>query len=135
MVLVQGFSATSGVPPGELQRVFGHWMMKVFATHYPVFFSTNRDALSMLESIETEIHVEVQKLYAEAELPRFDARRIAPDLLELDYSSPRPLAPFCRGLIEGCLDHYGSTAEITATDRSDDSRTRRDFVIRLSNGS
>lgn len=133
--LVQGFSATSGVPPGDLQRVFGHWMMKVFATHYPDFFANNPDALSMLESIESEIHVEVHKLYPDSELPRFAARRTAADRLELDYSSPRPLAPFCHGLIEGCLAHYGSTAEITAQDRSDNRLTRRDFVIRLSDPS
>lgn len=129
--LVQGFSATSGVAPGELQRVFGHWMMGVFAQHYPDFFAANPDALSMLESIESEIHVEVHKLYPDSELPRFDARRTAPDRLELDYASPRPLAPFCHGLIEGCLAHYGTTAEITAQDRSDETHSRRDFVIRV----
>lgn len=129
--LVQGFSASSGVDQAELQRVFGHWMMKVFAAHYPDFFRTNPDALSMLQSIESEIHVEVQKLYPESELPRFDARRTAPDRLELDYSSPRPLAPFCHGLIEGCLAHYGTTADIQAKDRSDADLTRRDFVIQV----
>lgn len=127
--LVQGFSTTSGVAEGELQRVFGHWMMKVFAVHYPDFFQSTPDALSMLSTIESEIHVEVRKLYPDSELPRFDARRTAPDRLELDYSSPRPLAPFCHGLIEGCLAHYDTTAEITATDRSDPSLTRADFVI------
>lgn len=129
--LVQGFSATTGVDPGELQRIFGHWMLRVFATHYPDFFRSNPDALSMLGAIESEIHVEVLKLYPESELPRFDARRTAPDRMELDYSSPRPLAPFCHGLIEGCLAHYGTTAEITAEDRSDAQLTRRDFVIRV----
>jgi len=130
--LVQGFSATSGVDQAELQRVFGHWMMKVFAVNYPDFFRTNPDALSMLQSIESEIHVEVMKLYPDSELPRFDARRTSPDRLELDYSSPRPLAPFCHGLIEGCLAHYGMTADITAEDRSDAELTRRDFVIQIS---
>ena len=130
--LVQRFSASSGVDPAELQRVFGHWMMKVFAIHYPDFFRANPDALSMLQSIESEIHVEVQKLYPESELPRFDARRTAPDRLELDYSSPRPLAPFCHGLIEGCLAHYGTKADIQAQDRSDADLTRRDFIIQVS---
>lgn len=127
--LVQGFSATSGVAPGELQRVFGHWMMQVFARHYPDFFHANADALGMLESIESEIHVEVRKLYPDSELPRFDTRRTGHDRLELDYSSPRPLAPFCHGLIEGCLAHYSTTADIAATDRSDAGLTRADFVI------
>lgn len=130
--LVQGFSAESGLPPAELQRVFGHWMMRAFATHYPEFFRTNPDALGMLQSIEAEIHVEVRKLYPDSELPRFDARRTAPDRLELDYTSPRPLAPFCHGLIEGCLAHYGTTADIQSVDRSDPDLTRRDFVIQLS---
>lgn len=129
--LVQDFSASSGVTQSELQRVFGHWMMGVFVTHYPEFFASNPDALSMLESIEAEIHVEVRKLYPDSELPSFDARRTAPDRLELDYASPRPLAPFCHGLIEGCLSHFGSSADITAQDRSDAEMTRRDFVIHV----
>ena len=129
--LVAGFSKVTGLPAHELQRIFGHWMLEVFARHYPDFFKANPDALSMLESIETEIHVEVRKLYPESELPRFDARRIGPAALELIYTSPRPLAPFCQGLIEGCLSHYGSSAEIASQDRSDATRTRADFMIRV----
>lgn len=127
--LIAGFSKVTDLPGHELQRIFGHWMMDVFARHYPDFFKANPDALSMLESIETEIHVEVRKLYPESELPGFDARRIAPDQLELIYTSPRPLAPFCHGLIEGCLSHYGTKAEVTSQDRSDTTQTRADFVI------
>ena len=129
--LIAGFSKITAVPDHELQRLFGHWMMEVFARHYPAFFEATPDALSMLESIETEIHVEVRKLYPESELPRFDARRVAPDRLELDYTSPRPLAPFCHGLIEGCLTHYDTQGQITSRDRSDAALTRADFVIQL----
>lgn len=131
MALIAGFSKVTDLPEDALQRIFGHWMLEVFARHYPDFFKANPDALSMLESIESEIHVEVRKLYPDSELPRFDARRTGPGALELIYTSPRPLAPFCHGLIEGCVSHYGSTAEITAQDRSDAIRTRADFMIRV----
>jgi len=68
--LVAAFSARSGAPVPELQRLFGHWMLKRFAAAYPAFFAAKTDALQMLEAIEGEVHVEVLKLYPDAELPR-----------------------------------------------------------------
>lgn len=131
MALIQGFSRVTGLPDDDLQRLFGHWMLRVFATHYPDFIDANHDALSMLEAIEPEIHAEVRKLYPESELPRFDTRRLSPDRLEMEYTSPRPLAPFCHGLIEGCLAHFGTAGDITVRDRSDKTLTRADFVIQI----
>jgi hypothetical protein len=129
MSLIQGFSRTTSVPEDELQRIFGHWMMKTFERHYPGFFKSNGNALTMLESIENEVHVEVRKLYPNAELPSFDTVREAPDTLLMTYTSPRELSPFCGGLIEGTLAHFGTEGTITAQDRSFPGTTRTDFRI------
>ena len=64
--------------------------------------------MAMLEAIEGEVHVEVRKIYPNAELPTFATERIAPDALRMDYSSSRPLVPFCQGLIEGCVGPVGA---------------------------
>ncbi|WP_147127396.1 heme NO-binding domain-containing protein [Shimia ponticola] len=114
MKIVEGFSEKSGASPEVLQRKFGHWMMEFFERGYPEFFAGKENAFEMLNAIEDEIHVEVRKLYPDAELPTFRTRQVSDAHLEMIYSSPRPLAEFCHGLIEACVGHFGQTAEITA---------------------
>lgn len=134
MALIAGFSAHSGIPGTELQRLFGHWMMHSFGTHYPEFFAGRTTSFAMLEAIEGDIHVEVRKLYPDAELPRFETRRESADTLALTYRSPRPLADFCHGLIEGCAAHFGEAAQIDRGDRTDAGMTVADFRIRTGSG-
>jgi hypothetical protein len=131
VAIVGGLSKVSNVAPEELQRLFGHWMMKSFATHYGAFFERNHGALDMLQSIEDEIHVEVKKLYPEAELPNFDTERNGPDALQMVYRSPRGLSHFCHGLIEGCLAHYDTSAMIESSDRSVPGMTVTSFDIQV----
>ena len=114
ILMVERLSQITGADPVALQNSFGHWMMKVFVREYPEFFKDKTSALDLLEAVDREIHVEVQKLYPEAELPRFIASRTSADSLELIYQSPRPLKHFCTGLIEASLDVYGEKAEVSA---------------------
>ncbi len=124
--LVASFSAASGAPAAELQRRFGHWMHDHFVRFYPGFFAAQADAFAMLASVEDEVHVEVRKLYPDAELPSFGTQRLDPQTLLLTYRSPRMLVDFCHGLIEACLAHYQETADIARLERSDGA----DFTIR-----
>ena len=128
--LVQGFSDATGASVDALQMRFGHWMLGRFLETYPEFFKAQPDAFTMLESIENEVHVEVRKLYPDAELPTFLTERIGNDTLKMTYSSPRRLIAFCHGLIEACIAHYGETADIVCTDRSNPSLGIAEFIIR-----
>ena len=130
MTLIRGFSTHSGIPGAELQRIFGHWMMQSFDRHYPQFFAGRGGSLDMLEAIEGEIHVEVRKLYPDADLPSFDTTRHGPGSLDMTYRSPRPLADFCQGLIEACTERFGETAHITRTDLGSVGQTVAAFQIR-----
>lgn len=106
LAIVEALGAVADTPPDALQRSFGHWMMRHFARAYPQIVARHADAFSMLEAIEAEVHVEVRKLYPNAELPRFETERPAPGRLRMTYRSPRPLGAFCHGLIEACLAHF-----------------------------
>lgn len=130
MTLVRGFSTHSGIPGAELQRLFGHWMLHSFDRHYPQFFEGRGGSLDMLEAIEGEIHVEVRKLYPDADLPSFETTRHGPRSLDMTYRSPRPLADFCQGLIEACAQRFGETARISRTDLGDEERTVASFQVR-----
>ncbi len=110
--IVVAFSEHSGISAETLQIKFGHWLLEHFAFAYPQFFEDKTNAFAMLESIEAEIHVEVRKLYPEAELPTFAAERTAANHLTLIYESPRPLSAFCQGMIEACLKHFNESGSI-----------------------
>lgn len=127
--LIDGFSTQAGASIDTLQHKFGHWMLARFAATYPAFFWAQSDAFAMLESVETEVHTEVRKLYPDAELPTFETDRPDADTLLMTYRSPRRLAAFCQGLIEACLAHYGETADITRLDQSTSSLGVAKFII------
>lgn len=113
MQIVSAVSDHSGIPGDALQRKFGAWMHKRFLHSYPQFFEDKATALHMLGAIETEVHVEVRKLYPDAELPRFQTEWLGQDRLRLRYASERPLVAFCHGLVEACTEHFGAKADIS----------------------
>lgn len=131
MALVKAFSDHSGAGVDTLQRAFGRWMHDRFVKSYPGFFRDKPDALAMFEAIEGEVHVEVRKLYPDVELPTFDTERPAPGELRMTYSSPRPLADFCHGLVEACVDHYGTPADIHRRDLALPGLNRAEFTVQL----
>lgn len=131
MALVGGFSHHSGIEAPELQKLFGRWMMNSFVRHYPDFFVGRSGSLDMLAVIGDKIHVEVRKLYPDADLPQFDVVRPDQHTMQMTYRSPRALADFCHGLIEGCVTHFGETAVIDRNDRLAGGKTEADFSIRI----
>jgi len=116
VAIVSELSARTGIAGDDLQRQFGNWMHRRFTELYPQFFADKDNALKMLDAIESEVHVEVRKLYPDAELPRFETRWEGDDRLQMTYRSERPLVPFCHGLVQSCVDHFGETASINVAE-------------------
>ncbi len=115
--LLRELSAATGAPPAELLRAFGHHLLHRFAAGFPQFFAESKGALALLERVETVIHVEVRKLYPDAELPSFDTARDG-DRLTMVYRSPRRLSHLAEGLIAGCAEFYGETIDVEREDLS-----------------
>jgi hypothetical protein len=128
--IVIALSDHSGIDPQTLQRKFGHWMVTHFIENFPSFFEGKADSFALLEAVDGEIHVEVIKLYPDAELPVFATTRLAPDHLAMTYSSPRPLVEFCHGMIEACLDQFGESADIQRSPVPEQANATK-FDIRL----
>lgn len=119
MKIVGALSDQTGLPGAELQRRFGGWMHARFVRTYPQFFADKPTVLDMLDAIENEVHVEVRKLYPDAELPTFRTDRVSDRQLRMTYRSDRPLVAFCEGLIEACVLHFGAAAAVTVDRCSD----------------
>lgn len=132
--LVVKLSDVTGVDVPELLRTFGQHLTSRFAELYPSFFDDAGDTFSFLETIENHVHVEVKKLYPDAELPHFHTQRSDANTLVMNYSSFRPFADLAEGLLLGSIAHYREPIELTRQTTEDYNGTKETFVLtRLAN--
>lgn len=129
--LVMTLGSETGTAVPDLLRGFGAHLFGALTRAYPQFARETDDALAFLENVEDYIHVEVKKLYPDAELPRFECRRPAPGQLEMIYDSSRHFEDLCEGLIAGCLKSFGTPATIARETLPDG---REKFVIAQEDG-
>jgi len=66
----------SGLEIPLLLNTFGKYLHGTFVKNYSGFFDSATNAFDFLESIENYIHVEVRKLYPDAEIPSFESDRV-----------------------------------------------------------
>jgi len=117
--LVVALSEHSGMPVPDLVRTYGRHLFGRFKMAYPTFFQDVGSAFDFLAGIENHIHVEVKKLYPDAELPTFDSE-VSGDEMTLVYRSIRPFADFAEGLIEGAIAHWGGGIDLRREPPSND---------------
>lgn len=127
--LISGLSRETGIDASELVQTFGIYLFNRFHLLFPAYFENVPSSFHFLNSIEDYIHVEVRKLYPEAELPSFVCDNSQPGCLRLTYRSTRPFASLAEGLIRGCVAHYGEAADIEVEDLSSGAGTAARFVI------
>jgi hypothetical protein len=97
------FCELSQTPVNEALRLFGHHLIKSFKKNYVDFFENKNHVFDFIESIDNHIHIEVYKLYPDAQLPRFNTKRIDSNTLHMEYISDKHLEWLAVGLIEGAL--------------------------------
>ena len=126
--LVVSLSQETGISVSELVQAFGKHLFNRFSELYPVFFEGVKSATEFLPLVETYIHVEVRKLYPDAELPSFDCESRA-DGLEMTYRSKRPFADLAEGLIRACIDHFEDDLRVIRTDLGEKNGTEATFSL------
>jgi len=114
--LVSNLSSNVNVPVNDLLVIYGEYLFGTFLKSYGHFIKEAENTFEFLGSVERYIHVEVKKLYADAELPSFDPTENG-NVLELLYKSPRKLSAVAEGIIKGALKHYKEEGTI-----------KRDFI-------
>ena len=127
--LVSRLGDVTGTAVPDLLKTFGSHLLGRFAVLYPGFFSQAPTLFELLSKVEGYIHVEVRKLYPDAELPSFDCRLLQPDTLHMTYSSARPFADLAEGLIRGCIAHYGSPVDLVRQDLEGSQGTHARFEL------
>ena len=120
-------ASKSGEQADVLLKEFAEHIFRVFNRDYSDFFKEINSGVEMLKTVDDHIHVEVRKLYPDAELPKFTYQEDGQQLL-LHYRSPRPLATIAEALLKACLKHFGSTEKLIVSDIAEDQKSAR-FVI------
>jgi len=116
--LVSRLSDEINVDVPSLVEAFGTFLFSRFVVLYPNFFTENQTTFGFLDLIENHVHVEVKKLYPDAELPTFNTTLHDENHLEMIYQSKRPFAPVAYGLMQGCIAHYQENITIEQEDLS-----------------
>lgn len=126
--MVVQLSSITDVPVPTLVKVFGEHLFGQFVKGYPNFFSDVTSSLDFLKNVHGYIHVEVRKLYPDAELPSIDHEYLESGDFALTYSSNRPFADLAEGLISACLVHFGDDFDIQREDLAEDGTSAR-FIL------
>ncbi|OGT35338.1 MAG: guanylate cyclase [Gammaproteobacteria bacterium RIFCSPHIGHO2_12_FULL_37_14] len=114
--LVKAFSEETHIPSSEILIEYGKFLFKKFSAYYPYLFKKKSSTFQFLSSIENYIHIEVHKLYKDAELPHFECSQITPTKFVMLYSSTRPFADLAEGLIKGCINYHNEKIEVIRED-------------------
>ncbi|KZZ15573.1 hypothetical protein A3751_03140, partial [Oleiphilus sp. HI0080] len=73
--LVGALSKRSDTPIPDLLHVFGKHLIYKFSSNFSSMFEAAPDAFTFLEGIDNHVHLEVRKLYPDAELPQLGTER------------------------------------------------------------
>ena len=126
--LLTNLNKRTSISIDDLLHVFASHFFQVLLRDYKEFILMYNDPFSLLASIESHIHVEVRKLYPDAELPTFRIIERSHDKLILNYTSSRALYSFGLGLMENTIDHFNQKAEIVLKKNVEDG-SDVDFII------
>lgn len=129
VAMVVSYARHKGIEVNIALRRFGRYLFDVFYNNYSGFFEPQQTAFDFLESIDNYIHIEVAKLYPDAQLPKFKTERPDADTLVMIYDSERKMSDLAYGLIEKTLEHFGENKEISMSEMEDDG-SKVKFIIK-----
>lgn len=115
----------------EILRLFGKYLVGAFSRKWPDIFARYDGTIELLNQVEDNIHVEVKKLYPDAQLPTFNTIEIRKDSIVMDYASCRSLSDLAIGLISGVADHYGENIVILTENVSSADKPTVRFHVEL----
>ena len=126
--LLQHLSENTNISIDDLQLVYAEHFFSVLETSYPGLIATFNDPIEMLASIENHIHIEVRKIYPDAELPTFEVVNKTDNSLIMIYKSSRAMHHFGLGLINKTFEHFNANANIVLEKIKEDG-TEVKFII------
>lgn len=105
----------TGKPVEALLYDFGYYLFGRLSQAHGQVMSGRKDLLDALAVLDNDIHVQVRKLYPDADLPTFSVVSRTEKTMVLEYYSVRELAPLAEGLMDGAAEFFGQTISRVTT--------------------
>lgn len=120
--LIIKLSQITELPAETLQEVFGQSVFNNLYATLPKSASLGecKNSFQFVRLVEDYIHIEVKKLYPDANPPKFEFISESETELVFDYKSARCMSYVCLGLVKGCAEHFNEKLEINMADKSND---------------
>ena len=129
--LVVKLSEITKISVPDLLKTFGRYLLGRFAEIFPQFFKEVTSTLDFLPMVESYVHLEIKKLYSDAELPSFTCVFPYPGRLEMKYRSARNFSDLAEGLILGTADHFNERIKVERESIPEDSSAVLFIVTKL----
>lgn len=113
MALVKCACQKKNLPMADAVTLFGKFLFWSLLRGYPEAIKPGMTLKDFLKTIDGVIHVEVRKLYANAQLPTIHYEDPGPNELVMLYYSPRKLCHLALGLIESAAEHFQEKITMT----------------------
>lgn len=126
--LLENLKKHTGISIDDLLLTYGEHFFSVFENNYMDILSIYKDPIEMLASIEHHIHIEVIKIYHDAELPTFVVEEKTENSLTMIYKSSRSMHHFGLGLMNKTFEYFNSEATILLEKIKEDGTEVR-FII------
>jgi hypothetical protein len=126
--LVTHLSENTDISVDDLLLVYGEHLFGALRSSYPELINSFKSPIDLLASIENHIHIEVRKIYPDAELPTFQILERKEDKLVLLYTSSRGLYSLGLGLMQQTFAHFNTTYSIDMQ-KLNDSGTKVQYSI------
>lgn len=126
--LLTHLSEKTRISTDSLLLVYGEHFFSVLEKNYSGLIKNYKDPIELLSSIERHIHVEVKKIYPDAELPTFETIEKTENSLIMIYRSSRAMHHFGLGLMNKTFEHFNASATIVLEKIKEDG-TEVKFII------
>ncbi len=130
IALVGRLSAHSGIPESKLLIAFGEYLFPSLVKRHPFLLHGLDNAFDVMRKVDQYIHVEVRKLYPDAQLPVFNYEQPDENTLVMIYSSKRPFADLAEGMISGCIQYFDEHIAMERVDTGDEPGTSARFTMK-----
>ncbi|SOE21726.1 Haem-NO-binding [Spirosomataceae bacterium TFI 002] len=123
VTLVTNLHEKTDIPLPILLETFGEYLFGSLQRAYGGLFSEITSGIELLNSIEHHIHVQVKKLYPDAELPTFKVLEKSDQRIVMEYYSERKMGDLAVGLIKGCMKHFNENVTVEKEMLSEDGKS------------
>ena len=120
LALVGNLHKLTDIPVNDLLVSYGQYLFPKLILIDPEMIAPFGSSFDLVTAVDSIIHVEVKKLYPDAELPEFRVVKHNKDELQVTYTSCRPFAYLANGLILGCAEHYNEKIVVDIENREAD---------------